>query len=97
MWIVRIIIGSLLIYTHSGPLVTVVNVEHLAIEGDINAEVEVLPVPKVTKVILREPLSLDQLPLGDPTVVHHRLHHRDGVILKVVEDAHFPHSKVFIG
>ena len=71
--------------------------EHFAIEDDINAKVKILPVPEVTQVILGEPLPLDQLPLGDPTVVHHWLHHRDGVIFKVVEDAHFPHSEVLVG
>lgn len=71
--------------------------EHFAIKGDIDSEVEILPVPEVTQIILREPLPLDQLALGDPTVVHHWLYHRDGVILKVVEDAHLPNSKVLVG
>lgn len=43
--------GSLT-HTYCGPLVAVVNVENLAIEGDIDAEIEVLPVPEVTQVIL---------------------------------------------
>ena len=71
--------------------------EYFAIKGDINAKIEILPVPEVTQIILREPLPLDQLALGYPTVVHHRLYHRDGVILKVVEDAHLPNSKVLVG
>lgn len=72
-------------------------VEHFAIKGDIDADIEVLPVPEVTQVILREPLPLYELSLRDPAVVHHRLHHRDRVILKVVEDAHLPNSKVLVG
>ena len=71
--------------------------ENLAIEGDIDAEIEVLPVPEVTQVILGQPLPLDELALGDPTVVHHRLHHRNGVILKVIEDADLPDSEVLVG
>ena len=71
--------------------------EHFSIKGDIDTKIEVFPVPEVTQIILWEPLPLDELALGDPTIVHHRLHHRDGVILKVVEDAHLPNSKVLVG
>ena len=46
--------------THTGPLVAVVDVEDLAVEGDIDTHVEVLPVPVVPHVILRQSLSLDQ-------------------------------------
>ena len=35
------------LHTHSSPLVTVKNVEHLPVEGDIDAEVEVFPVPSL--------------------------------------------------
>ena len=34
--------------------------EHLAIEGDIDTDVDVLPVPVVTDVILGQTLSFDQ-------------------------------------
>ncbi len=55
------------ITTYSCPVVTVIDVEHLSIEGDVDAEVEVLPMPEFPEVVLRQPLTLNQLALRDPT------------------------------
>ena len=41
--------------------------EDLSVEGDIQTEIEVLPVPALTHVILGELLTLDQFTLGDTT------------------------------
>jgi len=54
-------------HTHGGPPVAAVDVEDLAIEGAVNAQVEILPVPELTKVILGQPLALDQLTLWNTT------------------------------
>ena len=55
------------LHTHGSPGVTVVDMEDLSVEGDIQTEVEVLPVPALTHVILGELLTLDQFTLGDTT------------------------------
>ena len=42
--------------------------EDFAIEDDVNAEVEVLPVPQLPHLISRNALPLDQLALRDAAV-----------------------------
>ena len=54
--------------THCSELVAVEDVEDFSVESDIDAEVEVLPVPESAQLVARNPLSLDQLALRDPTV-----------------------------
>ena len=71
--------------------------EHFAIECYINSKIEILPVPEIPQVIFRQSLPLDELALWYPTVVHHWFNHGNGVILKVVVDAHFSHAEVLIG
>ena len=42
--------------------------EDLSINGNVDAQVEVLPVPELSQVILRELLTFDQLALWNTTV-----------------------------
>lgn len=48
--------------TYFCELITVDNVEHLSIEGDIVSIVDIFPVPVISLVILWESLSLDEFP-----------------------------------
>ena len=45
--------------TDLAPFVAVVDVEHFAVEDDVDAVIEVLPVPVIAYIVLRQPLSLD--------------------------------------
>ena len=42
--------------------------ENFSIDGNVDAQVEVLPVPELSQVILRELLTFDQLALWNTTV-----------------------------
>ena len=55
------------LYTHSCPLVAVKDVKHFPVEGDLDAKVQILPVPGLSKLILGQLLALDQLALWNAT------------------------------
>ena len=46
--------------TNPGPLVAIVDMEYFAVEHNVHADVEVLPVPVFPAVILGQTLSFDQ-------------------------------------
>ena len=41
-----------LLIAYSCPPITVVNVEHFAVEDHIDAKIEILPVPEIAEIIL---------------------------------------------
>ena len=63
-------------YTYSCPLITVVDIEYFPVESDVNAQIEVFPMPTISHVILGQSLSLDEFSLRNTAVLYCRLHHR---------------------
>lgn len=49
-------------------MITVVDMEDLAVQRHVNADIQVLPMPGVTMVILRQSLALDEFPLRNAAV-----------------------------
>lgn len=78
--------------THRCEFVTVSDVEDLSIKGNIRLIVEILPMPDIADVILRQPLSLDKFTLWHARVLSNWLDDSDAVILQIVVDHHWPHS-----
>jgi len=56
----------------------------LAIYCHVYANIEVLPVPEITMVILRQSLSLHEPALWNATVLLRWFHYRNGVIFQIV-------------
>ena len=66
--------------THGSELVAVEDMENLAIEGDVDTEIEVLPMPESAQFISRDPLPLYQLTLRNTTAVGEMLSTGDSSI-----------------
>lgn len=79
------------------PPITVCDVEDLAVEGDVDVEVEVLPVPVIALVVLGQPHALDELALRHAAVLHVGFDDGDAVIFQVVVEDDGSDAEVLAG
>ena len=70
--------------------------KYLAVECDVNVQVEVLPVPVIALVILGQTLALYQFALWHAAVLHVRFDDGYAVVLQVVVDDDGADAKVLV-
>jgi len=73
-------------------LVAVAQAEGMAIDGEVLAQVQLLPRVGLALVVLRKAVAADELALRDARVLHKRLVDLHGVVLEEVEDGDGAHA-----
>lgn len=74
--------------THLGEAVAVDQAVGPAVDGEVDAQVQILPVVIIPLLILGHPVAFHEFALEQTRVLHLRLDDTHAVILQVIIDAH---------